>query len=92
MFRRHWKRLGKALPAFLLYGMVLMAMASMAVTVTTRLGVSAVCIALGGALFALSDLFVARGIFIGLSRRADRFALAIYYLAVYLLSMSVWWM
>lgn len=89
-FRCNLRALGKALPAFLAYAAVLMAMAAMALTLPLCYGWRAVHIALGGALFAASDMFVGKGMFERLSPAADRFALAIYYAAVYLLALGAW--
>lgn len=90
MFRSQLRTLGKRLPAFLLYPLVLMGMASMAIMLPARFGIRALPLALGGALFAISDLLVAKGVFFGISPALDRFALAIYYIAVDCLALSAW--
>ena len=89
-FRGHIRKLGKAKIAFLLYPAVLMAMAAMAATFPFRFGLRAWSIAAGGVLFAVSDLFVAKGVFSGISLAWDKFALAIYYLAVYCFALTMW--
>lgn len=90
-FRKYLPKLGALTRiVFLLYPLVLMGMAAVAVALPVRLGVCALSVAVGGALFAVSDMFVAKGFFDKLSPGWDRFALAIYYIAVYCLALGAW--
>lgn len=91
-FRNNLRQLGKKAIAFLLYAAVLMAMAAMAVMLPFRFDAAALSVAVGGALFAISDMFVAKGLFDYLSPFWDRFALAIYYIAVYCLALGPWFL
>lgn len=89
-FRKHFRKLGKKRIAFVLYAGILLAMAAMALMLPSRYGVRTLPLAIGGLLFTVSDLLVAKGIFVGLSPAMDRFALAIYYISVYCISLSTW--
>ncbi|MDO4357749.1 MAG: lysoplasmalogenase family protein [Clostridia bacterium] len=90
LFRGELRKLGRKKAPFLLYAAFLMGMASVAALLPWRLGSQAVSVAIGGVLFATSDLMVARGFFGQLSPAMDRLALAIYYVAVYALALGAW--
>lgn len=91
-FGKYLKGLGAKMIPFLLYPTLLMAMAAMALVLPLRMGARALCTAFGGTLFAVSDMFVAKGFFDQLTPAWDRFALAIYYIAVYCLAVSSWFL
>jgi len=91
-FHKYLRSIGTMKIAFLLYAALLMGMAAMAVVLPLRVGVKALSVAVGGALFAISDMFVAKGFFDKLSPVWDRFALAIYYIGVYCLAIGAWFL
>ena len=91
-FRKHLRSMGKTAIPFLLYAAVLMTMAAMAIILPFRFGAKAISVAIGGVLFAASDMFVAKGVFDRLSPFWDKFALAIYYIAVYCLALGAWFL
>ena len=90
MFREDLRSVQGSKAPFLLYPIVLMAMASIAALLPWRIGTQATTIALGGILFTVSDIMVAKGVFGKLSPAMDKLALALYYLAVYALALSTW--
>ena len=90
-FGRYLNRLHGAMHvAFLLYPLVLIGMAAVAALLPLRLGLRAATVAVGGVLFAVSDLFVAKGVLDTLAPAWDRFALAIYYAGIYCLALGAW--
>lgn len=90
VFREDLRSVHGSKAPFLLYPAVLMAMASIAALLPWRIGTQATTIALGGILFTVSDIMVAKGVFGRLSPAMDKLALALYYLAVYALALGAW--
>lgn len=86
LFRRDIKNLGKRTVPFVLYPVVLAAMAGMAAVLPFTLSPRYTLFALGAAAFAVSDLFVARDALTGLTERRRHGALLLYYCALYTMS------
>lgn len=90
VFREDLRSVHGSKAPFLLYPVVLMAMAAIAALLPWRIGTEAICVALGGILFTISDIMVAKGVFGKQSPAMDKLALALYYLAVYALALGAW--
>lgn len=70
----------------LLYPMAVAAMLSVAVMLPVLLGAGYLAAAVGAVFFAVSDFMVGKRYFGGISKTADRLALALYYLAILLIA------
>ena len=89
-FRKRFREMKGRLVPFLLYAVLVLGMLAMALGLPPLPGT--MVLAGGAALFALSDLTLARNLLDGdkTPRRRDVFSLACYYAGLYLIALSVW--
>lgn len=88
LFRGQFGKLGKMLPVCLLYVVILSAMFSVGFATLFSVGVSALPIAAGALLFYVSDLLVAKNVFLSTSPRSEAVAMTTYYGAEFLFALA----
>lgn len=87
LFRPHFHKIGKMLPVCLVYVAILSAMFALAFPLVFTLGISALPITAGALFFYLSDLLVAKNVFLSSSPRSEGVAMTAYYAAEYLFAL-----
>ena len=87
-FRKALRRAGKKAFALLLYAAVLSLMTGISLTLPHFAGIRYLPFTLGACLFMVSDLFVARGILIGMARKWHILGMILYESAVLLMAIS----
>lgn len=89
-FRNSLGKAGKKAIGMLVYAAVLTTMASVALMTPLSGGVTYAPFAAGAALFVISDLMVAKGVLVGVSRRTSVATMILYESAVMLMALSCW--
>ena len=79
LFRPHFEKLGKMLPVCLVYVVILSAMFSLGFPLGFAAGVTALPLSAGALLFFVSDLLVAKNVFLSTSPRSEAIAMTTYY-------------
>lgn len=90
LFRPHFEKIGKMLPLCLLYVAVLSSMFALGFPLAFTAGTSALPITAGALLFYVSDLLVAKNVFLSSSKRSEAAAMTTYYAAEFLFALSAY--
>lgn len=89
LFRKTLDKAGNAKIPLCVYAAVISAMLSIAVLLPVTLGRNGLIPAAGAVLFVLSDMLLARNMYIRMTRLSDAFCLTCYYAGQYLLALGV---
>ncbi len=89
IFHNYFKKAGKTLAPLLVYSVILNAMLALGVPACLSLSTRGILLAVGAAFFVVSDLMLARNIFVKKSRVSDIVSLTFYYSAQFLFGLSV---
>lgn len=88
-FTKSFDKMGSAKIPLIIYAAVISAMLSIAVMLPLTLGTRGWITAAGAVLFVISDMTLARNMYIRCTRLSDAFSLTCYYAGQYLLALSV---
>lgn len=90
LFRPHFDKIGKMLPLCLVYVAILSAMFSLGFPLAFTAGARAIPLTIGALLFFLSDLLVAKNVFLSASLKSEVAAMTTYYGAEFLFALSAY--
>ena len=89
LFRKHFAKAGKLLIPCLIYCVVLTEMLAIGIPAAVCGGARAICVPLGAALFFVSDITLARNVFVAKTPLSDTVSLTFYYAAQFTLALAV---
>jgi len=89
LFHNYFKKAGKALPYLLAYSVILNAMLALGVPAFLSFDRRGILLACGAVFFVISDLLLARIVYVKKTRLSDTVSLTFYYAAQFLFGLSV---
>ena len=90
LFRPHFDKIGKMLPLCLVYVAILSSMFSLGFPLAFTAGTRAIPLTIGALLFFVSDLLVAKNVFLSTSLKSEAAAMTTYYGAEFLFALSAY--
>jgi len=89
LFHNYFKKAGKMLPSLLIYSVILNAMLALGAPAFLSIDRRGILLACGAVFFVISDLLLARIVYVKKTKLSDTVSLTFYYAAQFLFGLSV---